>query len=263
MYLWGNFFCDHGDLGVLLPQDTSHLHNLKGIKHWVFIRHTVPTYPIFKLIYVANSTFYMDGAFYPFQIIPSALSRYQLSKVRSLRLREDSTLHMPLRVSDWKALLGLVPELRELSIEAAGAPQCTRAVVSALRPPKLFPPSIPTLDRVICPTLKMINMREEMDLPFLSICSLSEERISYGAPEIHFKFHNSSAPRNRAAPVMYGNVSDSGSEIDQGFDALGPGAHVPRVEYIKFEEPREKPLAWPTQPYLWTHYVDLGNLFVL
>ncbi|KAF7330453.1 Arp2/3 complex subunit [Mycena venus] len=220
MYFWGNFLRDQEDVASLLPQDLSRLRNLKGIKEWFFVRQTEPSHATFKLIIVVNSTVYMTGAFSHSQILPSAISRYQLSKVRSLTLREDSTQFRRLRVSDWKDLLRLVPVLESLSIYATGSPHCTRAVVSALRPRKLFPPSIPSLDRVLCPTLKAVEITEEMDLPFLHICSLSRERSTYGAPEINFKFRGSSPPRHRPFPVAYD--SDTDSDFEHGFDAFSP-----------------------------------------
>ncbi|KAJ7274521.1 hypothetical protein B0H12DRAFT_1089096 [Mycena haematopus] len=257
MYFWGNSFLGEEDVGALLPLDTSHLRNLKGIKEWSLIRQTEPSYAIFKLVSIVDSTLYMTGAFLPFQILPSAISRYQLSKVRSFRLRDDSMQFTRLRVSDWKALLGLVPELESLSIYAIGSPHCTKAVISALRPPKLFPPSLPTLDGVICPNLKAVDITEEMDLPFLHICSLSGERASYGAPDIHFQLFNSSLPRHRACPVAY--ESDSDSDLEYGFDVPNYGAHTQHVEYIKFEERviKATPPAWPTRAFFWYHYVAL------
>ncbi|KAJ6513393.1 hypothetical protein C8R45DRAFT_345807 [Mycena sanguinolenta] len=263
MYFWGNCFLDEDNVGALLPQDTSHLHNLKGIKEWFFVRQTEPTYPSFKLVSIADSTLYMTGAFLPFQILPSAISRYQLGKVRSLRVRDDALQFARLRVSDWKALLGLVPELESLSIYAIDAPHCTRAIISAMRPPKLFPPSLPTLDGVLCPALKFVDITEETELPFLHICSLSGERTSYGAPEIHFQFFNGSPPRRRAGPVAY--ESDSDSDFDYGYNVPDDGPYTQSVEYIKYEERviKASPPSWPTRAFFWHHYVALPREFYM
>ncbi|KAF7375015.1 Glycosyltransferase family 49 protein [Mycena sanguinolenta] len=266
MYFWGNSFLDEENVGALLPQDTSHLHNLKGIKEWFLIRQTELPHPLGKLVSVADSTLYMTGAFLPFQIPPSAISRYRLSKVRFLRLRDDALQFTRLRVSDWKALLGLVPKVESLSIYAMDAPHCTRAVISALRPPKLFPPSLPTLDGVICPALKTVEITEETELPFLHVCSLSGERASCGAPEIHFRFFNDSlpGPRRRASPAAY--ESDSDSDLDYGYNVPDSGPYTQRVEYIikKYEGRVIKgPSSWPTRAFLWNHYVALSREFYM
>ncbi|KAF8206586.1 hypothetical protein K438DRAFT_1815305 [Mycena galopus ATCC 62051] len=205
----------------------------------------------------------MIGAFLPFQIRPSVISRYQLSKVRSFRLRDDSQFGR-LRVSDWKDLLGLVPEVESLHIYATTAPQCTRAVISALRPPKLFPPSLPTLDAVLCPGLKSVDITEEMDLPLLNICFLAGERISYGAPEIHFTIRNSAPPRHRTLPVTYDSDSDSDFD-DHGYDVPDSGPHTQRVEFIKFEERviQVTPPAWATDAFAWHQYIALPRDYYL
>lgn len=253
MYIWGNVFANDEDMGSLLPEDGSHLLNLKGIKEWYFIRQ-IPTchYGTFKLIIVTNFTLYMIGAFSYSQILPSVLSRFDLNQVKSLIIREDSTQFRRFRVSDWKDMLRLVPRLRSLSILAAGAPQSTRAVISALRPPKLFPPLLPSLSGVVCPALRTLDITEDLHLPFLHICSLSAERLTCGAPEMNFKFRGiSSAPRRGFAPAVYD--SDSDSELDYGFDAAGPGTHLQSVEYVKIEEQvKVDPITWPTQAYYWS-----------
>jgi hypothetical protein len=256
MYIWGNIFRDQEDIGSLLPQDTNRLDNLQGIKEWYFIRQTEPSYVTFKLIAVVDSTLYMTGAFPHSQINPSAISRYPLNQVKSLKLREDSTQFRRLRVSDWKAMFRLIPALQSLSIFATGSPQCTRAVISALRPPKLFPPLLPSLDGLACPALKTVDITEEVDLPFLHICSLSAERLACGAPEINFKFRGSSPPR-RGFPMTY--ESDSDSELEYGFDSVAPGIHLQSVEYVKVDELiRVAPMTWPTQAFNWSQHISRG-----
>ncbi|KAJ6531708.1 hypothetical protein B0H19DRAFT_451653 [Mycena capillaripes] len=259
LYIWGNVFADQEDMGSLLPEHASHLLNLKRIKEWYFIRQiqTCP-YVSFKLISVVDSTLYMIGAFSHPQILPSVLSRFQLNKVKSLVLREDSTQFRRFRISDWKDMLRLVPALRSLSILATTAPQCTRAVISALRPPKLFPPLLPSLSGVVCPALKTVDITEELDLPFLHICSLSAERLACGAPEMNFKFRGMASPPLRGfSPVAYD--SDSDSDLDYGFGAVGPGTHLQSVEYVKIDERiRVAPMTWPTQAYHWSQVIDRG-----
>ncbi|KAF8143964.1 hypothetical protein K438DRAFT_1874732, partial [Mycena galopus ATCC 62051] len=199
----------------------------------------------------------MIGAFLPFQIHHSVILWYQLSKVWSFRLRDDSQFGR-LHVSDWKALFGLVPEVKSLHIYATTAPQCTRAVILALQPPKLFPPSLPILDAVLCPGLKSVNITEEMDLPLLNICFLAGEHISYVAPEIHFTIRNSAPPRHRTLPVTYNSDSDSDFD-DHGYDVPDSGPHTQRVEFIKFEERVIKvtPPAWATNAFTWHQYFAL------
>ncbi|KAJ7127082.1 hypothetical protein C8R44DRAFT_113557 [Mycena epipterygia] len=248
LYIWGNIFHDQEDIGSILPRDTSHLHNLKGIKEWCFIRQSDPTYITFKLIAVVNSTLYMTGGFHHSQIQASAISRYPLNKVRSLKLREDPTQFRRLRVWEWKAMFRLVPALKTLAIFAEGSPQCTRAVVSALRPAKSFPP-LPSLEEVICPALKTMEITEELDLPFLHICSLAAERLACGGPKIDFTFRGCSRPR-RGFPARFD--SDSDSELEYGFDFVAPGTHMQSVKYVKFEGPvRIAPTTWPTQAFNW------------
>jgi hypothetical protein len=256
MYFWGTFTLirDQEDLGAVLPQDTSRLRNLKGIKEWFFIRTPIAWTNFspftFQLVSVVDSTLYMIGDFASSQILPSAISRYQLGRVRSLRLGE-CIQPRGLRVSDWKSLLGLVPKLQSLVIYATGSPQFTKAVISALRPPKLFPPSLPTLDRVLCPALKAIDIMEDADVPFVHICSVSAQRTVYGAPQINFKFCGTPPPY-LPSQVVYPPDSDS----EYGFDVFGPGTHIQRVEYIQSEEPelRVAPPTWPTQAFIWSHY---------
>ncbi|KAJ7034967.1 hypothetical protein C8F04DRAFT_1259330 [Mycena alexandri] len=194
MYIWGHIFRDHENIASILPEDISRLRNLKAIKTWYFIRQTEPAYITFKLIAVVGNTLYMTGAFPHSQILAGAISRYPLKKVKCLTLREDSTQIRRLRVSDWKALLTVVPALESLHILATGSPQATRAVVSALRPPRLFPPLLPTLDGLVCPGLKKVEITEELDLPFLHICTVSSERLMCGALELEFLFRGSSPP---------------------------------------------------------------------
>ncbi|KAJ6505926.1 hypothetical protein DFH09DRAFT_283822 [Mycena vulgaris] len=244
LYIWGNIFRDQEDVGSLLPSDTSHLLNLKGIKEWYFCRQTDASYITFKLIAVVDSTLYMTGSFHPTQIYPSAISRYPLSKVKSLTLREDPTQFRRLQVHEWRAILRLVPALQSLAILAEGSPQCTRAVISALRPPKSFQPLL------VCPMLKTVDITEELDLPFLHICTLTAERLACGAPKIDFTFRGCLRPRRAFPAVPYD--SDSDSELEYGFESMGPGTHMQSVEYVKVEGPvRMAPLTWPTSAYKW------------
>ncbi|KAJ7127105.1 hypothetical protein C8R44DRAFT_874185 [Mycena epipterygia] len=260
LYIWGTIFRDEEDVGSLLPTDTSHLRNLKGIKEWYFIRY-YPTFITFKLIAVVNSTLYMTGDFHYAQIHPSALSRYPLNKVRSLKLREDPTQFRRLRVSEWKDLFRLVPALQALTLVAEGSPQCTRAVISALRPPKFPPPLLPTLDGVVCPALKTIEITEELNLPFLHISTLAAERVACGGPQIDFTFRGCSLPRRGSSPVPYD--SDSDSALEYGFDSVAPGT---RMEYVKFEEPVKiaplVPAAWPTQAFNWVRLEPITLDFI-
>ncbi|KAJ7475771.1 hypothetical protein FB451DRAFT_256355 [Mycena latifolia] len=255
LYLWGTTILrDQEDIGSLLPSDTSQLHNLKGIKEWCFWRQSYPHFAIdtFKFIAVVKSALYTSGGFNHFQISPSAISRYGLNKVRSLTLREDPMELGRFRVSEWKATLSLVPALQSLAVIADRSPHCTRAIISALRPPKLFPPLLHThsLEGTVCPALKAVEIADELDLPFLHICSLAAERLACGAPKIDFTLRGCSPPRREFFDVPRYD-SDSDSE-GYGFDAMDPGIHMQSVKYAKFEGPvRTTPVTWPTPAYNW------------
>lgn len=261
MYIWGNIFRDQEDVGSLLPADTSRLHNLKGIKEWYFIRQKWyftgvpdPAYTTFQLIAVVDSTLYMTGDFRESQISPSALSRFPLNKVKSLKLREDSTQFRRLRISEWKAILRLVPALQAATILAQGSPQCTRAIISALRPPKPSPPLI-SLGDTVCPALKTIDFLDEYDLPFAHFCAIVGERVTRGAPKIDFTFRGGSRPPPPAWPG-WGSVRDSDIESDPGFDAMTPGTHTHSVQYQKFEGTFVTvPPAWPTRAFKWWWWI--------
>ncbi|KAJ7158835.1 hypothetical protein C8R46DRAFT_1110491 [Mycena filopes] len=259
LYIWGYIFRDHEDIGSILPQNVSRLRNLKAIRNWYFIRQTEPAYITFKLIALVGSTLYITGAFPHSQISPAAISRYPLKKVRSLTLREDSTQIRRFRVSDWKAIFRLVPALDSLYILATGSPQCTRAIMSALRPSRLFPPLLPSLGSVLCAGLKKVEITEELDLPFLHICTVSSERVMCGTPEMKFLFRGSSPPRRTFQAVSY--ESDSDSELDYGFDFVTPGTRrIQSVEFVKWEEPiRIAPTSWPTQAFNWCQGRNRGS----
>ncbi|KAJ7727306.1 hypothetical protein DFH07DRAFT_232408 [Mycena maculata] len=153
MYIWGNVLRDQEDIGSLLPSDTSHLLFLQNIREWFCIRQTDPTYIAFKLIAVCNGTLHTIGSFYISQITPSAVSRFPLSKVRSLTLREDATQFRRLRVSEWRAMLGLLPALR--ACRRISAEHESIDIISAASPTV---PPIPTQ----CPPSQLHSRRGSM-----------------------------------------------------------------------------------------------------
>ncbi|KAJ7284905.1 hypothetical protein C8J57DRAFT_1289813 [Mycena rebaudengoi] len=249
MYVWGDFMCPDEDISSFLPMDTGCLRNLKTIKEWIFVRRTDPTHHGFKLIVIADSFLHTIGGFHPSQILPSALSRYPtLGAVKSLKIREDSTFPALLRASDWRGIFLTTPALQELLIFAGESPECTRAVVSALRPFKGQPSTSNNQD-ILCPELKTVEFIDELDLPFFTVCAVSAERLAQGAAKVDFKFMRGVNPPPRRRRMSYRSDSDSGQDFEVDF--IPPGSHTQSVKFIKLDAPIPTPLNWPTEAADW------------
>ncbi|PBK61510.1 hypothetical protein ARMSODRAFT_1089683 [Armillaria solidipes] len=266
MYFWGApLQLPTEELSQLIPDNRSHLQNLRNIKECRLIRSLLSVGSSYQLVAVVDSVIYICGLFSPPEVV-GMISHYPLNDVETLVIEERLLNSFSnITTAMWRDIFGYFPNLTYLRLRPYCLPSPTRSILSALYPAQN---PVGRASDVVCPLLTSVQIEGGDDaVPAAYIALLAGARREEGSPIVDLKISSFDPRRLRPKPPPHSSRSSSpsthssmSSASDSDSDDLPAGEeditilkeHVPNVQVLKKQDVVGMfPPRWPTRAHMW------------